>query len=168
MNILTGWEMHCLVNLLLATKEYLWTLQTWHPMGKFLYIKGVVLFDFWQAFALLFCINVRFIESMGDISIQDIIVCVDMLFFATVLWCKFTYQEYLPENIIQADMSDLSFTFDHMTVRGDNYGTSRILQQVGYDGGMGLTIHPLPLFGDLPIPWMFHRRCGAVLSKNRL
>jgi len=45
MNVSIGYALYCLVKLYFATKDYL---KEWNPVWKFLCIKGIIFFTFWQ------------------------------------------------------------------------------------------------------------------------
>lgn len=97
-----GWAMYCLVKLFVATKEELRSPKDWGPVGKFLCIKGVVFFTWWQGFLFLILRNVGIIGPIGDWdaqhvakALQDLAVCVEMLAFAIAHNFTFSYRDYL-------------------------------------------------------------------------
>ena len=99
-----GWAMYCLVKLFVATKEELRNPKDWRPVGKFLCIKGVVFFTWWQGVLLLILRNVGIIGPIGDWDaqnvakgLQDLAVCVEMLAFAIAHNFTFSYRDYLPD-----------------------------------------------------------------------
>jgi hypothetical protein len=100
------WALYCLIKLFFATKEELRKPIDWHPVGKFLCVKGVVFFTWWQG------VGIYILQAYGIISdadqhwtaadvtagIQDYLVCVEMLFFAIAHTYTFTYKEYINYN----------------------------------------------------------------------
>ena len=97
-----GWAMYCLVKLFVATKEELRSPKDWRPVGKFLCIKGVVFFTWWQGVLFLILRNVGIIWPIGDWNaqnvakgLQDLAVCVEMLAFAIAHNFTFSYRDYL-------------------------------------------------------------------------
>ena len=97
-----GWAMYCLVKLFVATKEELRSPKDWRPVGKFLCIKGVVFFTWWQGVLFLILRNVGIIGPIGDWDaqnvakgLQDLAVCVEMLAFAIAHNFTFSYRDYL-------------------------------------------------------------------------
>ena len=119
-----GWAMYCLIKLFVATKEELRSPKDWRPVGKFLCIKGVVFFTWWQGVILLILRNMGVIGPIGDWDahdvakgLQDMIVCVEMLAFAIAHNYSFSYRDYLLDGATAAsssvpysDMSPLSGT----------------------------------------------------------
>merc|ERR1740124_861139 len=99
-----SWALYCLVMLYLAIKE---DLKDWNLIGKFLCIKGVVFFTFWQGIVIMV------IQHYGGLSwgntesedlkyvrekMQALLIIVEMLGFAVAHQFAFTYKDYLPEN----------------------------------------------------------------------
>lgn len=99
------WALYCLIKLFYATKDELRKPIDWHPVGKFLCVKGVVFFTWWQG------VGIYILQAYGIISdanqhwkaadvatgIQDYLVCVEMLFFAMAHTYTFTYKEYITD-----------------------------------------------------------------------
>ena len=97
------WALYCLIKLFFATQEELTSPVDWHPVGKFLCVKGVVFFTWWQG------VGIYILQANGIISdidqqwtaddvaagIQDYLVCIEMLFFAIAHTYTFTYKEYI-------------------------------------------------------------------------
>ena len=104
-----GWAMYCLVKLFVATKEELRSPKDWRPVGKFLCIKGVVFFTWWQGVLFLILRNVGIIGPIGDWDaqnvakgLQDLAVCVEMLAFAIAHNFTFSYRDYLLDSSSEA------------------------------------------------------------------
>jgi hypothetical protein len=100
------WALYCLIKLYYATKEELRKPIDWHPVGKFLCVKGVVFFTWWQGVAIYILQAYGIISdadqhwTAADVTagIQDYLVCVEMLFFAIAHTYTFTYKEYINYN----------------------------------------------------------------------
>eukprot|EP00591_Stephanopyxis_turris_P002353 CAMPEP_0195512042 /NCGR_PEP_ID=MMETSP0794_2-20130614/4151_1 /TAXON_ID=515487 /ORGANISM="Stephanopyxis turris, Strain CCMP 815" /LENGTH=216 /DNA_ID=CAMNT_0040639759 /DNA_START=669 /DNA_END=1319 /DNA_ORIENTATION=- len=95
------WALYCLVKFFNATKEDLRSPVNWHPVGKFLCIKGVVFFTWWQGLAIVILQDQGFIKDIGTWNadevakgLQDYLVCLEMLLFAVAHSYTFTHQEY--------------------------------------------------------------------------
>lgn len=63
MNVSIAYALYCLVKLYYATKD---DLRDWNPVAKFLCIKGVIFFTFWQGFAIQVLYSVGVIKGIGD------------------------------------------------------------------------------------------------------
>jgi len=102
-NISQCWALYCLIKLFHATADDLRSPKNWHPLGKFLCVKGVVFFTWWQSLGIFFLKANGIIGSLGDWDaddvangIQDYLICVEMLGFAVAHGITFTEKEYLP------------------------------------------------------------------------
>mmetsp|Transcript_5141 Transcript_5141/g.8890 ORF Transcript_5141/g.8890 Transcript_5141/m.8890 type:complete len:461 (-) Transcript_5141:28-1410(-) len=123
LNASMGWAMYCLVKLFFATKEELRSPKNWRPVGKFLCIKGVVFFTFWQGFVLFILRNSGVIGRIGEWDahnvangLQDMLVCIEMLLFAIAHRFTFTHKDYLPDVMFQ----DLSVCSDQIETAGSD------------------------------------------------
>jgi hypothetical protein len=99
-NLSQMWALYCLVKFYHATHD---DLNEWRPMGKFLCIKGVVFFTWWQGVALAVVKSRGMMPDIGqwdmdDVAngVQDYLICVEMFCFAIAHSFTFTYKEYLP------------------------------------------------------------------------
>mmetsp|Transcript_14687 Transcript_14687/g.28285 ORF Transcript_14687/g.28285 Transcript_14687/m.28285 type:complete len:501 (+) Transcript_14687:92-1594(+) len=103
MNISIGYALYCLVKLYYATKD---DLKDWRPVPKFLCIKGIIFFTFWQGF-LIQCLH-----SFGVIKgvagwdsehvvdgIQDTLICMEMVIFAVAHRYAFPHTDYIHYSI---------------------------------------------------------------------
>ncbi|KAL3763554.1 hypothetical protein ACHAW5_008097 [Stephanodiscus triporus] len=106
LNVSVMYALYCLVKLFHAVKSDLRHPVDWHPVGKFLCVKGVIFFTFWQDVGIYFLRSHGFIGDVGNWSgddvaggIIDYLVCVEMVFFSIGHLFTFTYKEYLPEGM---------------------------------------------------------------------
>jgi len=97
------WALYCLVLFYHATSDNLRHPVNWRPMGKFLCVKGVVFFTWWQGLAIALLRSRGIIGDIGtwggdDVAsgLQDYLVCVEMFCFAIAHKFTFTHLEYLP------------------------------------------------------------------------
>ena len=101
-NVSQMWALYVLVKLYLAVETDLKRPINWHPVGKFLCVKGVVFFTWWQGFGISVLKSYGIIDGMGSWSsddvadgLQDYLICVEMLAFAIAHMYTFTYVEYM-------------------------------------------------------------------------
>eukprot|EP00586_Coscinodiscus_wailesii_P012152 CAMPEP_0172500144 /NCGR_PEP_ID=MMETSP1066-20121228/135077_1 /TAXON_ID=671091 /ORGANISM="Coscinodiscus wailesii, Strain CCMP2513" /LENGTH=499 /DNA_ID=CAMNT_0013274231 /DNA_START=174 /DNA_END=1673 /DNA_ORIENTATION=+ len=105
LNVSVYWALYCLVIFYHATHEELSAPKNWHPLGKFLCIKGVIFFTFWQSVLIAILYSQGLIKKVGSweadrvaTSIQNVLVAFEMLGFAIAHCFTFTYKECLPQN----------------------------------------------------------------------
>jgi hypothetical protein len=110
LNASVAYALYCLVKLFHAVKSDLRHPVDWHPVGKFVCVKGVIFFTFWQDVAIQFLRSHGFIGDVGSWSgdevaggIIDYLVCVEMVFFSIGHLFTFTYKEYLPEGMMAGE-----------------------------------------------------------------
>lgn len=106
LNTSVMYALYVLVMLFHAVREELNHPVNWRPLGKFLCVKGVVFFTWWQGVIILYLQNKGYIKDTKnwtghEISnaLVDYCVCTEMVFFAVAHSYTFTYKEYLPSSI---------------------------------------------------------------------
>jgi len=115
-----SWALYCLVMLYLAIKE---DLKDWNLIGKFLCIKGVVFFTFWQGIVIIVIQHygglrwgntesedVKYVRE----KMQALLICVEMLGFSVAHRFAFTYRDYCPSDGGAADGGTNGNTQDPM------------------------------------------------------
>jgi hypothetical protein len=109
LNISVMYALYCLVKLFHAVNDELRHPIDWHPLGKFLCVKGVVFFTWWQGVIIFYLQAHGIIEDIGSWTgdevangLIDYCVCIEMVFFAIAHSYTFTYTEYLPSTVEQA------------------------------------------------------------------
>jgi len=159
-----AWAMYCLVKLFFATKEELRSPKDWRPVGKFLCIKGVVFFTFWQGFILFILRNFRLIGRIGEWDahnvangLQDMLVCIEMLLFAIAHKFTFTHKDYLPLGV----SSNAPASSDEVVIVGNgdnsddivNYGPSmspqRLARPLSFSRALWSSTVPKETFDDI-------------------
>jgi Organic solute transporter Ostalpha len=102
-NMSVMYALYCLAVFFHAVSEELREPIDWRPLGKFLCIKGVVFFTWWQGVLIFSLKEHGFIDSMGSWSsvqvangLIDYCIVVEMVLFAIAHSYTFTYTEYLP------------------------------------------------------------------------
>lgn len=109
MNISVMYALYSLVKLFHAVQNELRCPIDWHPLGKFLCIKGVVFFTWWQGVLIKY---LKYYGIIGDVGnrtgdevadgLIDYCICVEMVMFAIAHSFSFTYMEYLPSTVESA------------------------------------------------------------------
>ncbi|KAL0086648.1 organic solute transporter Ostalpha-domain-containing protein [Phycomyces blakesleeanus] len=88
-----------------ATKE---DLVGFRPFSKFLCVKSIIFFSFWQSVVITFLVSIGVIKDSGpghiSVAIQDILICVEMVPAAIGHFYSFTYKEYLNPDVHTARM----------------------------------------------------------------
>jgi Organic solute transporter Ostalpha len=109
MNISVMYALYCLVKLFHAVNDELQHPINWHPLGKFLCIKGVVFFTWWQGVLIFYLKAHGIIEDIGSWTgeevangLIDYCICIEMVGFAVAHSFTFTYKEYLPSTVEEA------------------------------------------------------------------
>lgn len=102
-NISVMYALYCLVVLFHAVQDELRSPVDWHPLGKFLCIKGVVFFTWWQGVLIFYLRDHGIIDRLGSWSslevangLIDYCIVIEMVGFAIAHSYTFTYREYLP------------------------------------------------------------------------
>ena len=105
LNISVMYALYCLVKFFHAVNYELCHPVNWHPLGKFLCVKGVVFFTWWQSVVIFYLRAHGFIGEIGNWKadeiangLQDYCICIEMVFFAIAHSYTFTYKEYLPRS----------------------------------------------------------------------
>ena len=70
-------------------------MEPFRPLFKFALIKVVVFFTFWQGFVIAILSSTDFFQNPEDgKSLQDLLICVEMLFAALCIFKAFPFQEF--------------------------------------------------------------------------
>ena len=85
-------SMYCLVLFYITTRV---DSERYRPLAKFLCIKAVIFFSFWQQILISILVKVEVIKDSGSAaSIQDWIICIEMLIAAVAHRYSFGFKEY--------------------------------------------------------------------------
>jgi len=101
-NISVGLSLYFLV---LYYKAMEGELKPFRPLGKFLCIKAVIFFAFWQGIGISLLTYIGVIRPIGDLTVnnissalQDFITCIEMFIIAICHHVFFSYNEYRDPN----------------------------------------------------------------------
>eukprot|EP00697_Spironema_sp_BW2_P015130 gnl/Spiro4/5870_TR3001_c0_g1_i1.p1 gnl/Spiro4/5870_TR3001_c0_g1~~gnl/Spiro4/5870_TR3001_c0_g1_i1.p1 ORF type:complete len:480 (-),score=121.79 gnl/Spiro4/5870_TR3001_c0_g1_i1:35-1426(-) len=102
-NISVSVSLYCLVLFYLATHDYL---APFAPIPKFLCVKSVVFFTFWQGMVISIVCAVGILDADGELglSLQPFLICVEMLGFSIAHYWAFSYQEFESGHIVRAPL----------------------------------------------------------------
>jgi hypothetical protein len=109
-NCVSMWAVYCLVIFYLVLEKELRPID---PLAKFLCVKSVVFFAWWQSVILVIAEQAGLLNNssnwtrydVGDIAIgiQCFCICIEMLFLAMWHMTSFSYKEYLKPDIREMD-----------------------------------------------------------------
>lgn len=99
------WALYCLIKFYVVNAE---ELKPWNPFGKFLCVKFVVFFTWWQS--ILVSIGANSIDVDNSASwtrdekiggFEDYLICIEMFFASIAFSISFTYNDYLPKHKVR-------------------------------------------------------------------
>jgi hypothetical protein len=109
LNCSVMYALYCLVKLFHAINDELRHPIDWHPLGKFLCVKGVVFFTWWQGVIIFYLKAHGIIDDIGSWTgeqvangLIDYCICIEMVGFSIAHAYTFTYEEYLPATVQEA------------------------------------------------------------------
>eukprot|EP00516_Mucochytrium_quahogii_P001864 CAMPEP_0203760664 /NCGR_PEP_ID=MMETSP0098-20131031/13914_1 /ASSEMBLY_ACC=CAM_ASM_000208 /TAXON_ID=96639 /ORGANISM=" , Strain NY0313808BC1" /LENGTH=266 /DNA_ID=CAMNT_0050654335 /DNA_START=356 /DNA_END=1156 /DNA_ORIENTATION=+ len=94
-NLSVTLSLYCLVLFYVSCESIL---KPFRPLSKFLSVKSVVFFSYWQScsFQVLFWFGV--LHSQRDAEmLQGLFICIEMFFAALALHLAFPFKEYIPD-----------------------------------------------------------------------
>ncbi|KAK4520532.1 uncharacterized protein ATC70_008045 [Mucor velutinosus] len=93
----------CLMVFFYATKK---DLTTFRPLPKFLCVKAIIFFSFWQGVVVALLVFAGIIPEAEHISvaIQDFLVCIEMVPFAIAHSFSFSWEDYFDQTVHSARM----------------------------------------------------------------
>lgn len=126
-NISVMYALYCLVIFFHAVNDELRHPVNWHPLGKFLCIKGVVFFTWWQGVVIFYLRSHGVIEAMGRWSSSDVAnglidycIVIEMVAFAIAHSYTFTHTEYLPGRLPPPSSINAERNVPHGNTREEN------------------------------------------------
>ncbi|GAA5852599.1 hypothetical protein JCM9279_005524 [Rhodotorula babjevae] len=100
-NLSVSLSLYCLAMFWVATSS---DLKPYRPMPKFLSVKGIIFFSFWQGFAVSIGVAAGLLKSSRydteqlSLAIQDTLVCYEMPLFAFLHLYAFSHTDYIDDN----------------------------------------------------------------------
>ncbi|GAA6058395.1 hypothetical protein JCM3770_002471 [Rhodotorula araucariae] len=102
-NLSVSLSLYCLAMFWVATHD---DLKPYRPMPKFLSVKGIIFFSFWQGFAVSILVAAKLLRSSRydteqlSLAVQDTLVCFEMPLFAFLHLYAFSHTDYIDKNYV--------------------------------------------------------------------
>lgn len=120
-------------------------LKPFEPVGKFLCIKFVIFFAFWQSLLITGMVHLGWIQSSGGFSantisteLQDFLICAEMLVVSVAHLQTFSYrpftQEYRNEQILAEKVLASSHGYDFRIGKLSNNSETNSVETTSIDG----------------------------------
>ncbi|RKP25883.1 organic solute transporter Ostalpha-domain-containing protein [Syncephalis pseudoplumigaleata] len=98
-NVTFSWCLYCLSMFFLATRH---DLEPFRAVPKFLCIKAIIFFSFWQGVGISLLVKIGIIHSTAElftadniaVAMQDFLICLEMVPAAMGHWSAFSYRDY--------------------------------------------------------------------------
>ncbi|KAI7870669.1 organic solute transporter Ostalpha-domain-containing protein [Spinellus fusiger] len=117
-NISVSLTLWCLVVFFYAAKK---DLITFRPLPKFLCVKAIIFFSFWQSVVLALLVATGIIQDDGpehiSVAIQDFLICVEMVPAAIAHSFAFSYEDYYDLDVHSARMPIFSAIKDSFGIK---------------------------------------------------
>ncbi|KWU41892.1 DUF300-domain-containing protein, partial [Rhodotorula sp. JG-1b] len=100
-NLSVTLSLYCLAMFWVATNA---DLKPYRPMPKFLSVKGIIFFSFWQGFGVSILVAAGWLRSSRmeteklSVAVQDTLVCLEMPLFAFLHLYAFSHTDYVDKN----------------------------------------------------------------------
>ncbi|KZV62240.1 DUF300-domain-containing protein [Peniophora sp. CONT] len=127
-------SLYCLAMFWLSISE---DLKPFRPMPKFLCVKGILFFSFWQSIFISILVAAGFIAKLGpytdsehiSLGLTDMLICLEMPFFAIAHMYAFSEQDYVDKDITFVGRMPIRYAikdaFGHKDVMDDLRNTVR-------------------------------------------
>jgi hypothetical protein len=102
------------------------------PMPKFLCVKGILFFSFWQAIGVSLLASVGAIKSLGpytdkehiSLGLTDTLICLEMPFFAIAHLAAFSHRDYIDKKLAYIGRMPMRHAFR------DAFGFKDVLEDI--------------------------------------
>lgn len=106
--------LYCLAMLWVVIND---DLQPYRPMPKFLCVKGILFFSFWQAFCISVLVAAGLIKRLGpyteatyiSLGLTDLLICLEMPLFAIAHMYAFSHTDYMDNKVQYAARMQLRY-----------------------------------------------------------
>ncbi|KAG0146287.1 hypothetical protein CROQUDRAFT_657612 [Cronartium quercuum f. sp. fusiforme G11] len=94
--------LYCLAMFWVCTSK---DLQPFRPMPKFLCVKGIIFFSFWQGFGISILVALGALKTSSydtetlSLAIQDTLICFEMPLFALLHLYAFSHKDFIEQNV---------------------------------------------------------------------
>ncbi|KAI0037118.1 organic solute transporter Ostalpha-domain-containing protein [Vararia minispora EC-137] len=97
-------SLYCLAMFWLSISQ---DLKPFRPVPKFLCVKGILFFSFWQSILVSILVSAGAIKQLGpytdvehiSLGLTDLLICLEMPFFAVAHWYAFSHRDYIDSDI---------------------------------------------------------------------
>ncbi|GAA5835968.1 hypothetical protein JCM11251_006616 [Rhodosporidiobolus azoricus] len=102
-NLSVSLSLYCLAMFWVATHD---DLKPFRPMPKFLCVKGIIFFSFWQSFAVSILVAIGWLKSSRyeteqlSLAIQDTLIALEMPLFAFLHLYAFSYTDFVDDKTV--------------------------------------------------------------------
>ena len=111
MNVCYAVALYGLIVFYLAAQDLL---KPYNPVVKFVLIKGVIFFTFWQGFVLSLLTSVEVIRSAEEaLEIQNMLICVEMFVASLCTFAAFPHDQYIVHDSKSLNMTNLGGKISH-------------------------------------------------------
>ena len=111
MNVCYAVALYGLIIFYLAAQDLL---KPFKPVVKFVLIKGVIFFTFWQGFVLALLTSVGVVESAHEaLKIQNMLICIEMFVASICTLFAFPHKQYIVHDAKSLNMTNLGGKLSH-------------------------------------------------------
>ncbi|KAF8528401.1 DUF300-domain-containing protein [Hysterangium stoloniferum] len=115
-NISIGVALYCLAMFWMVVNT---DLKPFRPMPKFLCVKGILFFSFWQSFLISILVAADVIQRLGpytepsyiSLALTDLLICLEMPLFAIAHMYAFSHTDYIDHHLQYAGRMPLRHAF---------------------------------------------------------
>lgn len=103
-NLVKQISLYCLVLFYMGFED---KLHSFRPFSKFLCIKFIIFFSFWQSCFLIILTKFQFFSHEKACFMQDMLICLEMVVAAIAHSFAFSYKDFVDYSRLQSPMRNL-------------------------------------------------------------